>query len=108
MRLYVQIQDDNGEILAEHEADACQPSVWNAPSGKSLVGKMPQNSDNKNTGTYELFRIIFQPTVRVSRPNGYEEPSRPLTGQGLPANFPQIKSWSKSAPTAPNTLGLRG
>lgn len=95
MKILVQILDDNGEIVGDHEADACQPSVWNAPTGKKFVGKMPQISDSANTGSYELFRITFQPVVRVSRPNGWTEPppSRPLSGQnpGLPANFPQYK-----------------
>jgi hypothetical protein len=92
MKIHVEILDDTDKIVAEHTADASQPSVWNSPGGKPLVGKMPQNSGNENNGTYELFRITFAPSVRVLRPNGWQEPPpSPLTGQpGLPANFPSL------------------
>ena len=107
MKLFVQIMDDDGKVLAEHTADPCQPSRWNAPTGKQLVGNMPQNaSDVKNNGTYELFGITFQPHLRVDRPNGWESP--PPSGKpsalGLPAGFPDLSTrsstpWSKTAPT---------
>lgn len=93
MKLYVQILDDNGEVVAEHEADACQPSQWRAPSSQKFIGKMPRNSDQDNTGTYELFCVTFQPIVKVMRPNGYEDRAKsPENGQ------PQYP-WSMSAPT---------
>ena len=103
MKIKVQILDEAGKVVAEHVADACQPSAWTAPSGQPLIGSMPQNSsDVKNNGTYELFRITFQPTVRVNRPNGWQEPA-PSPNTGLPANFPmgysQKSSWGTSAPT---------
>lgn len=107
--------DDDGKILAEHDADACQPSVWNAPPGQRFIGNMPANSsDVKNNGTYQLFRITFQPSVKVDRPNGWQEPvitqfPKPV---GLPAGFPSFTSgtlgskpalplsqWNTSVPT---------
>jgi hypothetical protein len=94
MKLEVKILDDDGKVLAEHTADACQPSMWRAMSTQKLLGKMPQTSDQVNTGTYELFGVTFQPHVRVDRPNGWKEsPPGPLTGQpstGLmgPPSFP--------------------
>jgi len=112
MKLYVQILDDDGKVLVEHSADPCQPSMWRAPSGQKLTGKMPQNSsDVANTGTYELHGITFQPHVRVDRPNGYSAPP-PSPNNGLPANFPlgfnrpatpqkRASLWGMSAPTPP-------
>jgi hypothetical protein len=97
MKIHVEIIDDGGEIQAEHTADISQPSVWNAPAGRPFVSKMPQNSDNENNGSYELFRITFAPSVRVQRPNGRTAPPpSPLTGQpGVPSNFPLAGTLSK-------------
>jgi hypothetical protein len=127
MKIHVEILDDTEQIIAEHTADISQPSSWSAPPGQKFVGKMPQNSGNDNNGSYELFRITFQPHLRVDRPNGWTAPPpSPLTGQtGLPANFPslgptrtglnfpvnsipqkvpQTQMWSPKAPTpAPQT-----
>ena len=106
MKLYVQIQDDNGEILAEHEADPCQPSAWTAPAGKPLVGNMPANaSDVKNNGTYELFRITFQPTVRVQRPNGWQEP--PLSGPNFPQQPPPFGGYGNVSSGPPPFGGMQ-
>ena len=94
MKIHLEILDDNGEILAEHFADASTPSAWTASPAQKFVSKMPQNSDNINTGTYELFRITVQPVVRVQRPNGYtESPPSPLTG------FKQAVPWGQSSLT---------
>lgn len=88
MKIHLEILDDNNEILADHIADASCPSSWNAPQGQKFVSKMPQNSDNANTGTYELFRITVQPHLRVDRPNGYVAPVPSPSGLGLPPGFP--------------------
>lgn len=107
MKIHAEIIDDNGEVISEHWGDASSPTVWNAPTGQKFVSKMPQNSYNENTGTYELFRVTFQPHVRVNRPNGYLSPV-PSQPQGLPANFPKPlysqtpKPWGTSAPTQAN------
>ena len=107
MKLFVQIMDDNGEILDEYSADPCQPSRWNAPTGQKFIGKMPQqSSDVVNNGTYELFGITFQPHLRVDRPNGWSSPP-PENPPGLLGNFPNYKPpttrtslpWSMKAPT---------
>ena len=112
MKLYVQILDDDGKILAEHDADPCQPSMWRAPAGQRFVGNMPQTSDAKNNGTYELFGITFQPHLKVDRPNGWTTPP-PAAAPTFPFNktpLPQIAPWSTSAPTpqksAPSPSGL--
>jgi len=84
MRIEVKIVDDNGDILAEHKADASQPSMWRAPSGMRFVSEMPRQSDAKNTGTYDLYGITFQPHVRIDRPNGYEVPI-PFSGSPFAA-----------------------
>ena len=93
MKIHIEILDDNNEIIGEHMADASSPSSWSPASGQKLVSKMPQNSDNANTGTYELFRITIQPHVRVDRPNGY---SAPIPSPSTPSNFP-----SSPTPTRP-------
>lgn len=107
MKIQVKILDDDGEVLAEHEADACQPSMWRAPSTRKLLGKMPQISDRPDTGTYELFGISFQPHVRVARPNGWTEPSpqpsSPVNGQSLNTQ----NKFPNSAPSFPN-MGIGG
>ena len=120
MKLLVKILGDDGEVLAEHEADPCQPSMWRATPGKKLLGKMPQISDQVNTGTYELFGITFQPHVRVDRPNGWvqppPQPSSPVNGRptmqnSFPSNFSSLgKSAPYPSPTQPTgrTPGLRG
>ena len=120
MKLFVQIMDDNGEILDEYSADPCQPSRWNAPTGQKFIGKMPQqSSDVVNNGTYELFGITFQPHVRVDRPNGWVQPApqppSPVNGRPTTQNsFPSFPSSGVSAqkypsqPTAGRAPGLRG
>jgi hypothetical protein len=118
MKLLVKILDDDGKVLAEHEADACQPSMWRAVPGSKLQGKMPQISDQANTGTYELFGITFQPHVRVDRPNGWTapvpQPLSPATGLppfGFPNKFPTLGKPTQMTQTKPNTgraPGLRG
>jgi hypothetical protein len=106
MIIHVEIMDDNGEVLFEHRADASTPSRWNAPTGQRLMSKMPQQSDNQNTGTYELFGITFQPHVRVDRPNGY---TAPVPGPSMSPNLPMgFKSpfnstpWGQMPPTPNN------
>ena len=122
MKLLVKIVDDDGKVLAEHEADACQPSIWRAVQSQKLQGKMPQISDSPNTGTYELFGITFQPHVRVNRPNGWTEPTpqppspvngRPSTQNSFPSNFPTLGKLAQKNQFAPQTNpgrvpGLRG
>ena len=119
MKIQVTILGDNGEVLAEHEADACQPSIWRVTTGQKLLGKMPQISDQTNTGTYELFGITFQPHVRVDRPNGWVQPApqppSPVNGRPTTQNsFPSFPSSGVSAqkypsqPTAGRAPGLRG
>ena len=120
MKLLVKIVDDDGKVLVEHEADACQPSMWRA--AQKLQGKMPQISDQDNTGTYELFGVTFQPHVRVNRPNGWTEPTpqppspvngRPTTQNGFPSNFPTLGKLPQKNQFAPQTnpgraSGVRG
>ena len=99
MIIHVDIMDDNGEIIATHDADASTPSSWSAPSGQRFVSKMPVNSENENNGTYELFRITFQPHVRVDRPNGWQAPvPAPTSPVSLPTGFPT------NMPSAPRPL----
>ena len=99
MRIEVKIVDDNGDVLAEHKADASQPSMWRAPAGQRFVSEMPAQSDQKPTGTYDLFGITFQPHVRVDRPNGYVAPI-PVNGNSGPfPNYPDL------APPRPFGLG---
>jgi len=110
MRLEIRIFDDNEQVVAEHTGDPCQPGQWRAQAGKTIHGRMPKQSDNPNTGTYELFGFIYQPQLRVERPNGYTSPvPSPNNGQissgpfaGLPPYFqPKPKfPWGASAPTA--------
>ena len=112
MRLEVRIFDDNEQVVAEYKGDPCQPGQWRAVVGKTIIGKMPQQSDNPNTGTYELFGFVYQPQLRVDRPNGYTAPvPSPNNGQissgpfaGLPNYFQSkpksLSSWSTNAPTA--------
>lgn len=115
MRLYVQLLDDDGNLLAEHDADACQPSVWNAPPDRKFIGSMPQNSsDVVNNGTYQLFRITFQPVVKVDRPNGWLAPlpspgnGQPFSPQNLAAPKPKYP-WDMTAPTPlPKPTSFKG
>ena len=108
MRLEIRIFDDNEQVVAEYTGDPCQPGQWRAQAGKTIHGKMPKQSDQANTGTYELFMFTYQPNLRVDRPNGYVSPvPSPNNGQpnpfsGLPAYFqPKPKSsWGPLAPTA--------
>lgn len=110
LKLLVQIMDENGDVLAEHISDPCQPSRWIPGPGQKITGDMLQNSsDVINNGTYELFGLTIQPHLKVDRPNGWSAPP-PSTGIQLPANFPTTKSypfnknpapWSMSAPTNP-------
>ena len=115
MKLFVQIMDDDGMIRAEHTADLSQPSRWTPPSGDRFVSKMPQNSDNENSGTYEVFGVTFQPHLRVDRPNGWREPNPslapiPQLPQGFPTNLGPKKSypWGTSAPTNAAAMNLMG
>src|SRR5208282_1089815 len=97
LKLVVQIMDENGEVLAEHTSDPCQPSMWKALPGQKLIGDMPaQSSDVVNNGTYELHGITFQPHLRIERPNGWTAPPPGAPPkQNLPQGFPT--SW----PTKP-------
>jgi hypothetical protein len=73
---------------------------------------MPKQSENDNNGTYELFGFVYQPQLRVERPNGYRSPvPSPNNGQtpGLWNNIlaPPIwgaskakSSWGPMTPTA--------
>jgi hypothetical protein len=101
VKLFVQITDDDGEVLDEYSCDPCQPNRWNAPTGQKFIGKMPQqSSDVVNNGTYELFGITFQPHLRVDRPNGWSAPPPDSSPAGLPSYKPSPKPsfpWSKSA-----------
>lgn len=97
MRIEVKIVDDNGDVLAEHKADASQPSMWRAPSGSRFISDMPRNSDQPATGTYEIFGITFQPHVRTDRPNGYISPLPSFPNNGIPAQ-PRMPDFS-SIPT---------
>lgn len=104
MHIEVKIIDDNGDVLAEHKADASQPSMWRAPSGSRFVSDMPRNSDQPATGTYEIFGITFQPHVRMDRPNGYiAPPSIPFTG-----NFPGSNVLIGSSPLSSYPSSLSG
>ena len=99
MKIHVDIIDDNGEILSTHDADISSPSSWSAPTGQKFVSKMPQNaSDVLNNGSYELFRITFQPHVRVDRPNGWvaPPPNPPMT---QPLYAKQPVPWGTPSPT---------
>ena len=121
MKIQVKILGDNDEVLAEHEADACQPSIWRVPAGQKVQGKMPPISDQENTGIYELFGITFQPHTRVSRPNGWTEPTpqpgSPVNGQasrpfGFPNKFPSLgmsaPQKQSQNPTTGFSPGLKG
>ena len=87
MRLEIRIFDDQDQVVAEYKGDPSQPGAWRATPGQRLVSNMPQQSDNKNTGTYELAGFTYQPHVRVERPNGYTAPI-PGPNNGLSAGFP--------------------
>lgn len=105
MRIEVKIVDDNGDVLAEHKADASQPSMWRAPQGNRFVSDMPRQSDQPATGSYELYGFTFQPHLRVDRPNGYVTPlpSFPNNGNSLPA--PIGRTLTTFSPTsAPSIL----
>src|ERR1017187_9365060 len=105
MRIHAEIIDDKGEIIATHDSDASSPSSWNAPSGQRFVSKMPQNSDNVNNGTYELFRITFQPHVRVDRPNGYTaQVPGPTTAPANPMGYKPtfVPPWGQTTQTNPS------
>lgn len=103
MRIEVKIVDDNGDILAEHKADASQPSMWRSPSGQRFVSDMPRQSDQPATGTYELFGITFQPHLRVDRPNGYITPLPSFPNNGIPS-APRMTDFG----TTPTTSILAG
>ena len=123
MKIQVKILDEDGKVVAEHEADACQPSMWRASSNQKLRGEMPRLSDQVNNGTYELFGITFQPHVRVDRPNGWvasspglasnTQPVRPVNGLQVPQNFPSSlmgmsAPQKQTTPTTGRAPGLRG
>jgi hypothetical protein len=60
---------------------------------------MPAQSDNKNTGTYELFGFTYQPHLRVDRPNGYTAPvPSPNNGQPFGLSAPQVGSLWPASP----------
>ena len=115
MKVHIQILDDKDEVVFEKNADASQPLQWRTTSGQKFISNMPAQSNQENTGTYELFGFTFQPIVRVDRPNGYKpDTPSPLTGQtNLPTNFPQPQRatfgfsgpnpWGKFTPTQPLT-----
>jgi hypothetical protein len=85
MKLEIRILDDADQVLAEYKGDPCQPGQWRAQAGKTVKGKMPAQSDNQNTGTYELFGFTYQPHVQIERPNGYTAPAPgPNNGQTPP------------------------
>ena len=116
MRLEIRIFDDQDQVVAEYKGDPSQPGAWRATPGQRLVSNMPQQSDNKSTGTYELFGFSYQPHLKVDRPNGYTSPV-PSPNNGLPSGFPTIglgqyqprplvakgpsvfEKWSQVAPT---------
>lgn len=103
MRLEIRILDDNDQVVAEFKGDPCQPGQWRAQPGKTIIGNMPSQSDQPNTGTYELFMFTYQPNVKISRPNGYTAPvpSSPNNGQNIFAGLPKyFQSQSKPSPLA--------
>ena len=123
MRLEIKIFDDQEQVVAEYKGDPCQPGAWRADAAKRITSKMPPQSDNQNTGTYELFGFTYQPHLAVDRPNGYTAPV-PSPKTGLPANFPTItprfgnppaakvapksfpwNQWQQTAPTATPAQG---
>jgi hypothetical protein len=108
MRLEVRIYDDAEQVVAEYKGDPCQPGQWRAQVGKTVKGKMPRQSDQDNSGTYELHGFTYQPHLQVERPNGYTAPQpNPNNGQvptnpfaGLPKYFQPKSSWGPVSPTA--------
>lgn len=94
MKILVQIMDDNGEIVIRHEADASQPSQWRLQPGQRFTAKMPSQSDQQNTGTYEFFGFTIQPHVRVDRPNGWTP--------ALPTSNPFAPQSPSLRPSVPN------
>jgi hypothetical protein len=86
------------------------------------LGKMPQISDQTNTGTYELFGITFQPHVKVDRPNGWVQPipqPSPVNGRpsmmqnSFPSNLSNSGLFAPKYPASPQPTtgrapGLRG
>ncbi len=126
MRLEIRIYDDAEQVVAEYKGDPCQPGQWRAQVGKSFKGKMPRQSDNPNTGTYEFFGFTYHPHTHIERPNGYTSPvPSPNNGQSFPSPtpaFPSLppyfqskpkSSWGPISPTAvpapsANNLNSRG
>jgi hypothetical protein len=126
VRLEIRIFDDNDQIVAEYKGDPSQPYVWKAQAGQRLTSKMPAQSDNPNTGTYEYYGFSYQPHLHVDRPNGYIAPI-PGPQNGLPSanqfpgyvsgpaksvtGLPDLSSiyfkqkWGVSAPTATPAQG---
>lgn len=105
MKIYVQIMDDDGLVVGEHRADASVASSWNPPTGQRFLSKMPPQSDAQNTGTYELFRITFQPHVRVDRPNGYTaQVPGPTTAPANPMGYKPtfVPPWGQTTQANPS------
>ena len=110
MRLEIRIYNDAEEVVAEYKGDPCQPGQWRATTGNAIKGNMPKQSDNGNTGTYDLAGFTYQPHVRVERPNGYSSPqpspsngqqSAPLPGwRPMENKFPAKSLWGPISPTA--------
>lgn len=115
MRLEIRILDDNEQVVAEYKGDPCQPGQWRTQAGKAVKGRMPQQSDNQNTGTYELFGFTYQPHVQIDRPNGYTSPVPGPTAAPIQAptfiQKPKASLWgpmrtptASPAPSAINSL----
>lgn len=103
MKLEIRVLDDAGVVVAEYNGDPCQPGQWRAQAGKSINGHMPRQSDNQNTGTYQLHGFTYQPHLQVDRPNGYTAPIPGPNQVPVPAFLQNQKPslWGpKSTPTA--------
>lgn len=104
MRIEIRIFDDNEQVVAEYKGDPCQPGQYRAQVGKTIIGKMPQQSDNPNTGTYELFGFVYQPQLKVDRPNGYTAPvPGPNNGQISSGPFAGLPNYFQSKQAAPKS-----
>jgi hypothetical protein len=94
MKVIITLLDDEGMVVAEHEADAHQPTQWRpAPGQQLLSGKY--ETDGRVSYHYEVNGFTYQPHVRSLRPNGYQDemkplvqPPFPLSGQPFQLNRP--------------------